>query len=139
MIKLNSLKMAALKNGVRPHLLCQGGFTLIEISITLALLTVLMVMLSFGASYFLKEGKRKESVTEIRFIQQKVRSYAALNSLNIGDAIAKSDLVGTGKLFETEPIDPATNASYTWGSTVPDVGTPYVSSTDTSVDPTPVD
>ncbi len=123
----------------RPVSRFQSGFTLIEISITLALLTVLMVMLSFGASYFLKEGRRKESATEIRFIQQKVRSYAALNGLNIGDSLGKGDLVGSGKLFETEPTDPATNASYTWGTMVPDVGTPYVTSTDGDVDPTPLD
>ena len=95
-----------------------------ELIAVISIMAILALGLGYGfrwASQSAKEAKDKNNIT---MIQQKMRQYALLNNLDVGDACTKTDLVGSGKPFETEPLDPWGEA-YNFGSTVPDYGTPY--------------
>jgi hypothetical protein len=47
-----------------------------------------------------------------------------MENLAIGATLASTDVFGTGKMINTEPVCPS-GGTYTWTGGVPAIGTPY--------------
>ena len=102
----------------------EGGFTLVELMLVLGLLVLVSGALFFGYSAY-KDGANKNlCLINQQSVQDKVRSYAALNGLNAGDTLASTALIGTGLFIEVAPTCKG-GGTYTYTGTVPATGTAY--------------
>ena len=104
----------------------QAGLTLIEVTLVIAVLLGLISVLFIGVAAYKKGSDRAKCILNIATVQKAVRSYQNLYEKNIGDALVKGDVTGSGKMIETEPTCPA-SGTYTWGTTVPAASTAYLS------------
>jgi prepilin-type N-terminal cleavage/methylation domain-containing protein len=105
----------------------QRGTTLIELSVVIAVILLLVGVLFIGIGAW-KDGANKAAcLVNLASIQKAARGYQNMNQLADGATLSQSDLVkadGTG-FFQAAPVCPAAG-TYTWGTTVPAIGTAYV-------------
>ena len=110
----------------------QAGLTLIEVTLVIAVLLGLISVLFIGVSAYKEGSNRAKCILNISNVQKAVRSYQNLYELSppvgetAGSALASTLIIGTGKMLETSPSC-SSGGSYTYGSTVPAVGTAYLS------------
>lgn len=100
----------------------QAGLTLIEITLVIAVLLGLISVLFIGVSAYKEGSNRSKCILNISNVQKAVRSYQNLYEKNVGDALDKATIAGSGKMLETEPTCPS-SGTYTWATTIPAVGT----------------
>ena len=103
----------------------QAGLTLIEVTLVIAVLLGLISVLFIGVSAYKEGSNRAKCILSISNVQKAVRSYQNLYEKVPGDALLKATITGTGTFLETEPTCPSAG-TYTWGTTIPDVGLAYI-------------
>ncbi len=103
----------------------QAGLTLIEVTLVIAVLLGLISVLFIGVSAYKEGSNRSKCILNISNVQKAVRSYQNLYEKNIGDALVKATITGSGKMLETEPTC-SSSGTYTWLGTIPAVGTAYL-------------
>ncbi len=102
----------------------QRGFTLMEIVLVMALLVGLLGILVYNFGPF-KEGQNQAlCITNIAKVQQAMRSYAMMNSIDEGGALASTALFGTGKMLPSAPTCKS-GGTYTYLTAVPAINTAY--------------
>lgn len=99
------------------------GMTLIEITVVILVLLTLIAVLFIGANIYKKGADRAACILNIRNIHQAVRANQNLKGINIGDALASTDVIGSGLYIEQEPKCPSESGDYTVSGTYPTVGT----------------
>jgi len=107
------------------HIKKQAGLTLIEVTLVIAVLLGLISVLFIGVSAYREGSNRAKCILNISNVQKAVRSYQNLYELSVGGTLASTTLIGTGKMLETTPSCPS-SGTYTYGTTVPAVGTAYL-------------
>jgi type II secretory pathway pseudopilin PulG len=103
-----------------------SGMTLLELTVVILVLLSLISILFIGARAWKRGSDRAGCIMNIRNVQQAVRSHANMNGLNPGDTIASTDIIGTGKFVEKNPTCPGLGTYGGLGTTVPAVGTLYM-------------
>jgi len=104
----------------------KSGMTLLELTVVILVLLSLISILFIGARAWKKGSDRAANILNIRNVQQAVRAHANIRALNIGDAlIASTDIVGSGKYLNSVSA-PNTDITYTYGATVPAIGSLYL-------------
>jgi prepilin-type N-terminal cleavage/methylation domain-containing protein len=103
----------------------KSGMTLLELTVVILVLLSLISILFIGARAWKKGSDRAGNILNIRNVQQAVRGYANIRAMNIGDALASTEIVGSGK-YLTNVKAPNADITYTYGTTIPDVGTLYL-------------
>ena len=101
-----------------------SGFTLIEISLVIALLLGLIGVVFLGLGSYRKGADKAKCKMQLAAVQKAVRSQANMQNLNVGAALVSTDVFGAGKFLESTPSCPSGGA-YTWQATLPATGTPY--------------
>jgi prepilin-type N-terminal cleavage/methylation domain-containing protein len=102
-----------------------SGFTLIEISLVIALLLALIAVVFLGLGSYKQGADQARCRMQLASVQKAVRSYANLNNLNIGDPLPAASVFGAGMIMAVTPVCPSAPATYTWLGTIPPIGTPY--------------
>ena len=113
------------------------GFTLIEISLVIALLLGLIAVAFVGIGSYRKGADKAKCKMQLAAVQKAIRGAANMQNLAIGATLASTDVFGSGKMVNSEPVCPA-GGTYTWTGTVPAVGTPYGNCNHVDVDTTHV-
>jgi type II secretory pathway pseudopilin PulG len=105
-----------------------SGMTLLELTVVILVLLSLISILFIGARAWKKGSDRAGCIMNIRNVQQAVRSYANMNGHNPGATVAtlNADVIGTGKFVEKTPECPGGGTYSDQGSTVPIVGSLYM-------------
>ena len=75
-----------------------SGFTLIELTLVIAVLLTLISVLFIGTASYKEGTNRAKCLLTISTVQKAVRAYQNLYELKAGDAIAYETLVGDDKL-----------------------------------------
>lgn len=101
------------------------GMTLLELTVVILVLLSLISILFIGARAWKRGSDKAGCIMNIRNVQQAVRSFQNMNAANVGDSLASSDITGSGNFLETAPACPGAG-TYTYGSTIPAVGTLYM-------------
>ena len=104
----------------------QAGLTLIEITLVIAVLLGLISVLFIGVTAYKEGSNRSKCILNISNVQKAVRSYQNLYEKDVADALLTATIAGKGKMLETVPTCPSAG-TYTFGTTVPAVGTAYLS------------
>lgn len=99
--------------------------TLIEISLVIALILGLIAVVFLGIGNYRKGADKAKCKMQLAAVQKAVRSAANMQNLNIGAALATTDVFGAGLLMENEPVCPSGTGVYTWSGNVPALGVPY--------------
>lgn len=102
----------------------KSGFTLIEISLVIALLLGLIAVAFVGIGSYRKGADKAKCKMQLAAVQKAIRGKANMENLAIGATLASTDVFGTGKMINSAPVCPSGGA-YTWTGDVPAVGTPY--------------
>jgi prepilin-type N-terminal cleavage/methylation domain-containing protein len=118
----------------------KSGMTLLELTVVILVLLSLISILFIGARAWKKGSDRAANILNIRNVQQAVRAHANVRGLLESAALASTEIVGTGKYLNSVTA-PNSDISYTYGTTVPAIGTlyliaAYTSGTDTDYAPT---
>jgi prepilin-type N-terminal cleavage/methylation domain-containing protein len=113
-----------MKPATRNRLAAQRGTTLIELSVVIAVILLLVSVLFVGINGWKSAANQAVCILNISTVQKAMRSYAAGNALNTGDACSMDQLVAAG-YFASVPTCPS-GGTYTPGTTVPPMGTAYV-------------
>ncbi len=103
----------------------KAGMTLLELTVVILVLLSLISILFIGARAWKKGSDRAANILNIRNVQQAVRAHSNIRGMNAGDALASTEIVGTGKYLNTVSA-PNTSITYTYGAAVPAVGTLYL-------------
>lgn len=103
----------------------QSGLTLIELTVTVSVITSLTSVLFMSAEYYKSASDRASCITQMHSIQKSVRSYQNLNGLAQGDPLSSTDLIGTGKPLPQSLACPRADGSYTFLTQVPNTGQSY--------------
>lgn len=109
---------------LRSKRLNAAGFTLIEISLVIALLLGLIAVVFIGLGSYREGSNRAQCRMQLAAVQKAVRSYANMNNLVIGVGAVTQAMLSNGVIMSVEPVCPSGGA-YTWGAVVPAVGVPY--------------
>ena len=112
------------------RLAAQRGTTLIELSVVIAVILLLVGVLFVGITGWKNAANQSACVLNISTVQRAMRSYASANSLNAGDGCTMAQLVSAG-FFAAAPTCPS-GGTYTPGTTVPAVGTAYMTCNQTN-------
>ena len=104
----------------------QAGLTLIEITLVIAVLLGLISVLFIGVGAYKAGSDRAKCILNITNVQKAVRSYQNMYEKEVGGALLKGVIFGSGNMIETEPTCPSTG-NYTFGEVVPAIGTAYLS------------
>ena len=104
------------------------GMTLLELTVVILVLLSLITILFIGARAWKRGADRSANILNIRNVQQAVRGHANMRNLNIGDSLADSAIHSTDGStgYMKTPTPPAGLDAYEYGSTVPAVGTLYI-------------
>jgi type II secretory pathway pseudopilin PulG len=120
-----------------------NGMTFLEIGVVVAVLLSLCGILYVGFRNRMKGSDRAANIMNIRNVQQAVRAEQGMNGLLCGAPLPASALFGDGITtgYLKEPTPPASGLTYTYGTTVPDIGKLYlnvtgVNAADYAPDPT---
>ncbi|MAS92993.1 MAG: hypothetical protein CMO55_07320 [Verrucomicrobiales bacterium] len=114
-------------NQTPPSESARKGFTLIEITLVVAVLLGLISVLYLGVNEFKKGSNRALCIQNVANIQQATRSYCNMNNLDPGDFTTELEdkVINNPGFFPKTPFCPA-GGEYTYVSEkVPDVGTPF--------------
>ena len=113
-----------------------AGFTLIEISLVIALILGLIAVAFMGVSAYKKGSDKAKCRMQLAQVQKAVRSMANMQGMEIGDTLASTDVFGAGKFVEVQPECPATGLTdtITYQGDVPAIGTAYSTCTFTDGD-----
>ena len=103
----------------------RSGLTLIELAVTISVITSLTSVLFMSAEYYKSASDRASCITQMHSIQKAVHSYQNLNGLEPGDALASSELIGVGKPIPRALACPRANGTYTFMGQVPSTGQSY--------------
>jgi hypothetical protein len=95
------------------------------LTVVILVLLSLISILFIGARAWKKGSDRAANILNIRNVQQAVRAHANVRAMEIGDTLASTEIVGTGKYLNSVS-PPNTDLSYTYGSEVPAIGTLYL-------------
>lgn len=109
---------------LRSKRLNAAGFTLIEISLVIALLLGLIAVVFLGLGSYREGANQATCRMQLASVQKAVRSYANMQGLQIGDALTSATAFAAGGAMTTAPTCPS-NGTYAWLAVVPAVGTPY--------------
>ncbi len=129
------------KRAMKKQNALKPGLTLIELTVVIVVLLSLIGVLFVGATAWKNGSNRATCIVNIRNFQQAMRSYTNLHSdqltaetdalgaatgntsISIGDLITRSFIEGTGTApSATCPLD---GDAYTFGTTVPAVGSAW--------------
>ena len=111
----------------------RSGFTLIEISLVIALLLGLIAVAFIGIGSYRKGSDKAKCKMQLAAVQKAVRGHANMTNLPNAAPLPSAAVFGAGLLMETEPACPtAPTGGYTWAAVVPAVGTPYGVCSDTT-------
>ena len=102
-----------------------AGMTLLELTVVILVLLSLISILFIGARAWKKGSDRAANILNIRNVQQAVRAHANVRALALGATLADTDIVGSGKYLNSVTA-PNTDITYTYGATVPAIGTLYL-------------
>lgn len=118
---------------LRSKRLNAAGFTLIEISVVIALILGLIVVVFLGLGSYREGANQVTCRMQLTAVQKAIRSYANLTNLKITDPLPESTVVfgGTPPVLAVKPVCPA-GGLYTWQTTVPAIGVPYGDCTGTT-------
>ncbi len=108
-----------------PSIKRKSGMTLLELTVVILVLLSLISILFIGARAWKKGSDRAANILNIRNVQQAVRAHANVRALAISDALASTEIVGTGKYLNSV-TSPTTDVTYTYGAAVPAIGTLYL-------------
>ncbi|MDF1656776.1 MAG: type II secretion system protein [Verrucomicrobiales bacterium] len=103
----------------------QAGLTLIEVTLVIAVLLGLISVLFIGVGAYKEGSDRAKCILNITNAQKAVRSYQNMYEIAEGASITQGTIFGAGKMVETLPSCPS-SGTYTFSSTVPAVGTAYL-------------
>lgn len=102
------------------------GFTLIELTVVIAVLLGLISILVIGIQAYLEGQRRASCILNINNSQKALRSYTNLNELSVGDSVtglgtmdASNPLITSG-LLVVAPTCPSKGTYTTTGDTIPD-------------------
>ena len=101
-----------------------AGFTLIEISLVIALLLGLITVVFMGLGSYRKGADKAKCKMQLAAVQKAVRSQANMQNMTIGFALLPAAVFGPGLIMETEPLCPSGGA-YAWLGAVPAMGDTY--------------
>jgi prepilin-type N-terminal cleavage/methylation domain-containing protein len=104
----------------------RSGFTLIEISLVIALLLGLIAVAFIGIGSYRKGSDKAKCKMQLAAVQKAIRGHANMSNLASGADLLEATVFGAGKLMETKPVCPSGTA-YVALAVVPPVGTAYVS------------
>jgi len=106
----------------------KAGMTLLELTVVILVLLSLISILFIGARAWKAGSDRAGCIMQIRNVQQGVRSYANMNGVNPGATVAglQALVIGTGMFVEKTPSCPAAGTYTYGGTTVPNIGTLYM-------------
>ncbi|WP_035606629.1 prepilin-type N-terminal cleavage/methylation domain-containing protein [Haloferula sp. BvORR071] len=111
------------------------GMTLLELTVVILVLLSLISILFVGARAWKKGSDRAANIMNIRNVQQAVRAHQNMQGLLEGAALADTVIFGSGPATEgylKRPTPPASTLTYTYGTTVPAIGTLYLAVTGTN-------
>lgn len=112
-----------------------GGFTLIEITMVIALIIGLIAILTISMRAY-KDGSDKAGCLMIMAsVQKAVRAEATLKDIYEGEPLLPSQLVGARKYFAVMPTLCQGRGTYSYMSTVPAPGTAYTRCSKATADP----
>ena len=109
---------------LRSKRLNAAGFTLIEISLVIALLLGLIAVVFLGIGSYRKGSDRAKCRMQLAAAQKAIRSQSNFQNLDIGATFTAAQAFGPGLALESTPVCPSAGV-YTWTGTIPAVGTPY--------------
>jgi type II secretory pathway pseudopilin PulG len=105
-----------------------NGMTLLELTVVILVLLSLISILFVGARAWKKGSDRAANIMNIRNVQQAVRAHQNMQGLLEGAALASTAIFGNGTTegYLKQPTPPAASLTYTYGTTVPAIGTLYL-------------
>ncbi len=106
----------------------KSGMTLLELTVVILVLLSLISILFIGARAWKKGSDRAANILNIRNVQQAVRAHTNVRGMSIGDTLASTDIVGSGKYLNSVTA-PNSDIGYTYGTAVPAIGTLYLVAT----------
>jgi len=106
----------------------KSGMTLLELTVVILVLLSLISILFIGARAWKKGSDRAANILNIRNVQQAVRAHSNIRGMNIGDALASTEIVASGKYLNSVTA-PNTDITYAYGTTIPAIGTLYLTAT----------
>jgi type II secretory pathway pseudopilin PulG len=110
---------------LRSKRLNAAGFTLIEISLVIALLLGLIAVVFLGLGSYREGANQATCKMQLASVQKAIRSFANMQGKQIGDTLdSAADVFVAGGAMATAPTCPA-GGTYTWRGDVPPIGTPY--------------
>lgn len=99
--------------------------TLLELTVVILVLLSLVSILFIGARAWKRGSDRSTNIINIRNVQQAARGHQNVNSMNVGDPLDSSDLLGPSGYLGV-PSPPAGLIPYTYSDVVTAEGTLYV-------------
>ncbi len=104
----------------------KNGMTLLELTVVILVLLSLISILFIGARAWKKGSDRAANILNLRNVQQAVRGHQNIRGLNAADPLDSAVIVGTGQYLNEPKVPWDAALSYTYGTTVPAVGTLYL-------------
>lgn len=99
-----------------------AGFTLIEVSLVIALLLGLIAVVFLGLGAYRKGADQAKCRMQLATIQKAVRSYANYNNLAVTDPVPAA---AAGSYMEALPPCPSNGSLPSVTGTVPPIGTAF--------------
>lgn len=119
-----------------PHTQLKQGMTLIELTVVILVLLTLIAVLFIGAQAYKKSSDRAACLLNIRNTHQGIRAHQNLSAGSVNGNFLRTDIIGSGKFIQAEPLCPTNgasvaggNASYIIFETFPPVGVAAVGCT----------
>jgi len=107
----------------------QGGTTLIELSVVIAVILLLVGVLFIGVQAWRNSANKSACLVNISSLQKAARGYQNAHLLNPTDALPHASLV-TDQYFTTLPTCPVSTNTYAFTDAVPDIGKAYAACSD---------
>jgi prepilin-type N-terminal cleavage/methylation domain-containing protein len=102
----------------------KSGMTLLELTVVILVLLSLISILFVGARAWKKGSDRATNILNFRNAQQAMRGHANMKQILISGACTSDDIYGpTAYLKKPTPPNTEIGTEYTTGTTVPEVGT----------------
>lgn len=105
------------------------GFTLVEITLVIAVVLMMISVLFLGVNAYKKGSDRAICIQNIASVQKAVRSYSNLSALGPGETVAnlKDQIIGPDRFIESDPVCPADGVYTYGGDVIPLAGAVYLS------------
>lgn len=105
------------------------GFTLIEVTVVVAVLLSMITVLFLGVAAYKRGSDRALCIQNIGTVQKAIRSYSNLYAYGTGQTVTnlKDEIIGPGKFLEADPVC-RSGGTYTYGGdTIPMPSVAYLS------------